>query len=160
LALCWARRCRACSRSHPARPAAVSRMTPTGNPAPRKVRSKRQYCARWMRPLAPNTNSNRPSMASRQHKCAEKPGAQGFAAIERRGTFGGYSRPGLRAEGGHTSYRCCVIYILPGIEWTYLKLLANYCQRQNANARLALPKPLSAANDSSKRLFRHDLSLI
>jgi hypothetical protein len=84
----------------------------------------------------------------------------GFAAIERRGTFGGYSRPGLRAEGGHTSYRCCVIYILPGIEWTYLKLLANYCQRQNANARLALPKPLSAANDSSKRLFRHDLSLI
>jgi hypothetical protein len=39
-------------------------------------------------------------------------------------------------------------------------LSSNHCGHQNATAKLALPEPSSAAIDSSKRLFRHDLSLI
>ena len=60
-------------KSGAARSAAVSRMTPTSNPALQKMRSERQFLARLMRPLAPNRNSNSSSIAFQHASAPTKP---------------------------------------------------------------------------------------
>jgi hypothetical protein len=156
-------------KSGAAGPAAESRMTPTSNPAPQKMRSERHYLARLMRPLAPNRNSNSSSIAFQHASAPTKPGAQASVVMKPWGVKPRHSDGrilGVIFASGPRTGRSYILWMhlsksaTPRLEWNHLKLSFSHCDRQNAVLKLALPEPSSAAIDGSKRLFRHDLSLI
>src|ERR1700722_6188042 len=77
-------------KSGVAMPAAVSRISPTNVPATPRINSERQYLALLMRPLAPNKNSSRSSMASLHANAPANPRGNSVSF----GGGAGFNQPG------------------------------------------------------------------